>query len=246
MANPIAPVYHPRLVEMWSHVNHIESYVSETERPGIESVNGEDFSVYYTDLNFAPLQLSECGCDNYSRLTKSYRNDIEKRLVERLLKRQSVTEQVRLLSLGSGGLMTDFITIEKLILAGFRKISIDCVDIAGIKPEALQRIREFFAGFLPVSVTIEGYSSIESLPKNENGYTAALAVDFGELTHPDEKKSSQARSDYLKAEGLIGSKGFFLVGDPLAGWCKDKEGKIDLLFVANPTRFYEGITFSFL
>lgn len=93
------------------------------------------------------------------------RNNLENAIVERLANSYSDKSQpIHLLSMGSGGLMSDFFTLEKLFLAGFKKITIDCVDPIGIDVNRIQRIQKFFAEYSEASFEIKAYKNIDEIP----------------------------------------------------------------------------------
>ena len=186
---------HPKLIEMQAHVTNTRSYCQR-------GMKGFDMVTI-----FKPLNLHECACANtgaYSRLTGTLRDEVENGIVKRLVETFPKEEEISLLSLGSGGLMSDFITLEKLVLAGFKKIKIDCVDPLGIDAGAVDRINQFFKEYPEVKVEMSG---CKELP-GEGAYSAVLAVDFEPMFDYRMETSFKAAADIMAAKRLLNDRGF--------------------------------------
>jgi hypothetical protein len=127
---------------------------------------------------------------------------------------------LRLLSMGSEGLMSDFLTLEKLVLAGVKKIYLDCVD-PKIDVQKVERIRKFFLSYPEASVELNAYKSIDELPAEKGEYSAAIAVDFNCLAGWDDKTAFIGTADLMKAYRCLSQKGFLGFGfsdeDTLSG-----------------------------
>ena len=203
---PVRPLSHPQLLKMSQHIQNTSAYCTEE---GIRLV-------------FTPLKLHECICNSgeFHRLKNSRRNALEDATVSRLSQTQEDKSQpLLLLSMGSGGLMSDFITIEKLILAGFEDILIDCVDPLEIDPTSIERIRKFFSTYPHAKVQIQAYKNVEELP--QRAYSAVLAIDYDILTSFSLEHSFRGTADLIKARRLLNDKGFIALGfsneDTLSG-----------------------------
>jgi hypothetical protein len=195
---PEHPLTYPKRFEkLLQHVHETADFV--LEQPGM--------------IRFKPLGLFECSCENgaFHRLKSPRRNRLEQAIVERLAQHDT-NQPIRLLSMGSGGLMSDFLTLEKLVLAGFKKISIDCVDTAGIHPDQLENIRKFFAEYPEVTLDIQGYQSIDLLPAEKTNYAALLAIDYNALASFDDRERLTCTADLMKAYRRLAQDGFIGLG----------------------------------
>lgn len=190
---------YPKLFEMFQHIHSTANFVSES----------------YDSLKFEPLELSECLCkatNTFHRLRSPRRNNLENAIVQRLVdSRPDKNLPVHLLSMGSGGLMADFITLEKLVLAGFTKISIDCVDPKIIDAGRIERIRKFFANCPGISIEISAYKSIDDVPAEKSEYSALLAVDYDDMAS-GVQKSFICAGDLMKAYRRLTAEGFLGLG----------------------------------
>jgi len=115
---------------------------------------------YLTLLGF--LEFSECSCEHYNRFETEKRDKLERKLIDSLAKNSPDKErQIRLLSLGSGELLQDWILIGKLLREGFKDISIYFIEPdQKLTDSKLQKFQEFY-NQLPdcrVSVLGRGYS----------------------------------------------------------------------------------------
>lgn len=193
----------PKLFEMHEHIHNIRSFIAENNG---DEESGDSGS----RLSFKPLNLYECSCENtqaFHRLKHPRRNNVERAIVEQLVKNHpDVSQPLHLISLGSGGLMADFITLEKLILAGFKNISLDCID-PQLDFEKIERIRKFFSEDVELSITINGYKSFDVLPKKEI-YSAVLAVDFDSLTGYNSETSLSCAKALSQSCRLLNETGF--------------------------------------
>lgn len=204
-----ASTCHPKLFEMFQHVHSTADFVDK----------------YRGELVFKPLGLSECSCSGtgaFHRLNNPRRNNLENGIVRRLVDiHEDKTAPIKLISMGSGGLMSDFITLEKLFLAGFKNIEIHCVDPEEIKPDQVQKIKEFFGGYKEISLSISSYTDIDQLPAGRRDYCAVLAVDYDVLADFSLKMRFKGLSDLMKARSRLGDSGFLALGfineDTLSG-----------------------------
>jgi|GEM_PF-6399041 hypothetical protein len=209
----------PKLFEMFQHVHSTADFISDT------TISLDPMSKDWGKLIFKPLQLSECGCPGtqaFHRLNNPRRNNLENGIVRRLVAIQvDKSAPIKLLSMGSGELMSDFITLEKLLLAGFKSIAIDCVDPKGINPLQIQKIRDFFAQYPDISLNISAYNNIDDLPGETRDYCAVLAVDYDALTDWSLEKRLNGLTDLMKARGRLSENGFLALGfsteDTLSG-----------------------------
>lgn len=206
-----APECHPKLLEMFQHVHSTDKFISDPRRGA---------------LVFNPLQLEECTCPGsgaFHRLYSPRRDNLENAIVSRLVDIQvDKSAPIKLLSMGSGGLMSDFITLEKLVLAGFKSIEIDCVDPKGIDPVRVQNIKDFFATYPDVSLAISAYKKVDELPEKRRDYCAVLAVDYDHIgSRISVETLTNALADLMKARSRLSENGFLALGfseeDTLSG-----------------------------
>ncbi len=203
----------PQLLEMHLHVHNTADYCE-----GLGYYPGD-----ISAIRFTPLDLTECACSNtsaFNRFSKPRRNSLENAIVNRLVSlHPNKDAPLRLLSMGSGGLMSDFITVEKLILAGFKNIDIDCVDDV-IDDKKAANINNFFAKYPKVSISLNTYKSIKDLPEDKREYAAVLAVDFDPLETPN-LEGHTCTIDLTKARRRLANDGFLALGyaseDTLSG-----------------------------
>ncbi|HEV3269680.1 MAG TPA: hypothetical protein VGZ69_03415 [Candidatus Rhabdochlamydia sp.] len=205
-----------RVVEIFQHVHAIRFYVSERRGSG---------ELIFHPPSLTALGLYECSCGNtgeFHRLNNPRRNKLEKAIVQRLVAIHSdKNDPVHLLSMGSGGLMSDFITLEKLILKGFKSILIDCVDPMEIDPKKIEGIREFFSKCSGISVDIHAYKNIKEVRREKENYSAVLAVDYDALASFSWENCLNALADLVRARSLLNKNGFLALGfnsdDTLSG-----------------------------
>lgn len=160
------------LSEMIRHVHFTKEYVEDlTEEEG--------------EFLFKPLDLRECACVKtgaFNRFKSQRRNNLENAFVQKLVDTvPDKNEHITLLSFGSGGMMSDFITLEKLVLAGFKHISLDCVDDFDQGDENAENINAFFQKFPECQIEVHSYEAVEEVPPVPQGYTAIMAMDCDEL-----------------------------------------------------------------
>lgn len=204
-----APPAHPKLVEMFWHVHSIADFVvnpSQLSRPLLASDVGR--------LTFKPLDLFECRCEDshaFDRLRNPRRDRLENGIVQRLIETQP-NQRVQLMSVGSGGLLSDFMILEKLILAGFKNIAIDCIDPSEMDLDRLERVREFFRGYPDLFFEIAGFTSIDHLPEEKRDYSAVVAIDYDSLCGYSIPARFNALSDLMKARSRLSERGFLALG----------------------------------
>lgn len=200
VASVVIPTSHPKVLEMNDHVHNIKKYTQFED------------SFSHPQLRFKPLNLTECTCQNsaFNRLHNSRRDDLENAIVKRLaVNYPNKSEPISILSMGSGGLMSDFITLEKLILAGFKKINIALVD-PKIDLEAVKRIDNFFKGYPDVIVELEGFKNVDDVSKGD--FSAVIAVDYNDLTSFVIKEAFVSTEDLIKAKRKVAERGFIALG----------------------------------
>lgn len=192
---------HPKLFEMYQHVHSTADFAKHC---GSKTV-------------FEPLGLSECACKGtagaFDRLHNDRRNNLENAIVKQMTENMPDKNQtIRLLSMGSGGLMSDFLTLEKLVLAGFKRITIDCVDPEVIDPAKIERIQKFFADYPEVKIEIEAYNKIKHVPAEKTGYSAVIAVDYDTLYSFSFENKFTATKDIMSAYRRLHDNGFLALG----------------------------------
>jgi len=194
---------HPKLFEMFQHVHSTADFASDSP---LDSGT----------LMFKPLDLSECSCEEtgaFHRLRSPRRNNLENAIVQRLANSGfNKSQPIHLLSMGSAGLMSDFLTLEKFVLAGFKKITIDCVDPIGIDAGRVERIRKFFDDYPEASIEIQAYKNIDEVPTEKTGYSALLAVDYDTLGSWNLEERLTCTGDLIKAYRRLSITGFLGLG----------------------------------
>jgi hypothetical protein len=198
---------HPQLLEMYQHVHNTCNFVSGSGFPG---------DIRPARINLDSLGLYECACSDsgaYNRFTSSRRNKLENAIVQRLVDTKSnKNTPIKLLSMGSGGLMSDFITLEKLVLAGFKDISIDFVDPKEDNEKRIANINEFFNKYPEIAIKMQSYKKIDAIPDAKRNYDAVLAVDFEPLSSALKEEALLSAIDLTKARRSIAEKGFLALG----------------------------------
>jgi hypothetical protein len=202
-----------KVVEIFDHVFSIRLHA-------IEMTNVLSSSLIFLHPSLADLKLSECACVEtkaFHRFKSPRRNNLEKAIVQRLAEiHPDKNQPIRLLSMGSGGLMSDFITLEKLILEGFKNIIIDCVDPERIDSKKIEGVRDFFSKCSGISVSIHAYQNIKEIQREKGSYSAVLAVDYDKFD-----ASKDAFIDLIKAHSFLSENGFLALGfgdsDTLSG-----------------------------
>jgi len=188
-------------------------------------------------LVFNPLGLEECACCHFHRLNSKRRKKLEDEIVSRLFNQIDDKEKpLQLLSMGSGGLMSDFIVLEKLLLAGFKKITIDCVDPIGIDEGRVERIRKFFSNLPGVTVEIRAYDSINKVPKR--AYNAVMAIDYVPSGPATLEQDILRVTDLMKAYKCLDQSGFLALGDYSEDILCDTSVNAQLLFSSDTNDLY--------
>jgi hypothetical protein len=108
--------------------------------------------------------------------------------------------------MGSGRLMADFITLEKLVLKGFKNISIDFVEPEGIDPDKMMAIQKFFEDMPDFKLKMGAYKSIDEITQESN-YSAITAIDYSGLAC-----YFDAAKDLFKSLQRLKSTGFIVLG----------------------------------
>ena len=199
---------HPKFIEIFQHVHETARFVED---------------IGYV-LVFKPLGLSECACATgaFHRLYSPRRNALENAIIQQLVKNYpDKTQPIHLLSMGSAGLMCDFFILEKLVLEGFKRMTLDCVEPAGINPIQLESVRQFFVEYPAATIDIEAYRNVDEVPGEKIGYAAVLAIDYDALAHRGLHEEFYAASDLMKAYRRLDTKGVLGLGfssdDTLSG-----------------------------
>lgn len=193
------PLLHPKFYEMYRHVHSTQEFVKIS------------YSKKSKDLEFIPFGFKECCCANnaFHRIQSPRRNTLENAIVDRL-KNHEKTDLVHLLSMGSGGLMGDFILLEKLVLAGFKTINLDCVEPKGFEECQLEKLRGFFSDIPGISVTIGAFKDIEDVLKKE--YMCVTAIDYSEVVKTTTPKTLKTTADLMRAYSTLNGSGFLALG----------------------------------
>lgn len=204
------PLCHSKYYEMFQHVHSTANFVKVSFNKLRGTIN----------LELIPLGLTECCCFDsaFHRIKSPRRNILDKAIVNRLAESfPDKNQQVRLLSMGSGGLMGDFILLEKLILSGFKKITIDCVEPLGIEEESIEKLLTFFNEIPEVSINLEAFKDIEDVPSDRE-FAAVLAIDYSELAKITSPETIKNTADLMKAYGRLSETGFLGLG-----FCQDED-----------------------
>ena len=191
---------HPKLFEIWEHVYFTGKFVKESPANG-------------GICHFEPLDLYECSCPvngAFHRSNSPRRENLENATVAALLDNFK-DQPLKLLSMGAGGLLSDFLVIEKLITVGFKQFEIDCVDPFIDLEERIERIRNFFKDCPEVTVQMNGYTNIKDVPKKDP-YCAILAIDYTPLTAWDRETQFASLGDLMESRRRLHNKGFLALG----------------------------------
>lgn len=117
---------------------------------------------------FGPLGLSECACPYTFRLDSDRRQVLEQYFVQHILQvKPRRDETIRVLSVGSGGLLQDWRLIGLLIKEGYTKFEWVVVDSDYPELPELKRFKDFYRRLPDIHIDIIDY--------------ADLAVAHGEL-----------------------------------------------------------------
>ncbi|WP_284452917.1 hypothetical protein [Parachlamydia acanthamoebae] len=102
-------------------------------------LNPQDFTGIEGGENYLiGTSFSECHC-----FSRNHRQEIEKIIVDGIDKRiENKSGTLRLASFGAGGLLQDLIILGKLILKGFKNITIDFVDLLSPNQERAKKLEE--------------------------------------------------------------------------------------------------------
>jgi len=90
-----------------------------------EIIQGEGSAYRLSSLN-----LTECGCSNHHRILSDTRLIIEEKIISECIKQNKINSKrpLRVLSLGSGGGLQDFLIVYKLFSAGIIHIDISLIE----------------------------------------------------------------------------------------------------------------------
>lgn len=156
--------------------------------------------------------LSECACvnsENFNRFKNTRRADLENRMLEDMELDCPLSENLtlRYLSLGSGGLLQDFINVGKLLRKGYKQIDVCLVDPIFYKEKDQEHIKDLQTQFnfltaaaneLGVKLNI---TYLDSIKKCQGQFHVIQMIDF------DDFKS--AFKDMLQAHELLEQNGKF-------------------------------------
>lgn len=175
----------PKLYKMFQHVYFTKNFVERSANHGI--------------FVFKPLDLS-AGVSN--RLINRINRLLEDATVQRLADIiEDKTQNIKLLSMG--GHLSGFLTVEKLVLAGFKNITLDCIESNRIEPDKVERMQPFFKDCKDIKITINSYTNVNDLSSKD--YDAILALDYNGVYYPDYIRLK-------KAEKLLNQNGFLALG----------------------------------
>lgn len=148
----------------------------------------------YDQLVFPPLELSECMCAEesgpYNRLVTTLRADFEKAILAHINERVfDKSEPLSLLSLGSGGLLQDFVLLGKLIQKGHTNLTLTLVDPM-LSEDKVYAFQHFFERHFPkVNLSILSALSVKDLHPSKS-FDLAYAIDFSDLFELYDQKNA--------------------------------------------------------
>lgn len=167
--------------ELWRHAE-TSGEMRDLFFSFIDSPTSFCFSNGNNDYVLEPLDFYECECvcadeSPYTRYAKSLRSDFESAILSDISNRfPEKNYPLHLLSLGSGGLLQDFIIIGKLIQRGYLNITLSCVDLFLDFDRAL-KFENFFKTYFPeVNFTLLPYKDITDMPSTS--IDLAHAIDY--------------------------------------------------------------------
>jgi len=131
-----------------------------------------------------PLGVSECACLNtgaYDRLINDRRSRFENEMIKTLKSQfQNRDQTIRLMSIGSGGLLQEAIFLGRLILEDFSSFEITLVDIHGTN-ESFGNLRRFFReNFSNIQITWQCAKTVADI-HHKNKFDLIYVIDFDEL-----------------------------------------------------------------
>lgn len=195
------PLCHSKFYQMFQHVHAMKHFVE----PFID-LKRRSFHLKFTSFGF-----TECCCTNsvFHRIKSPRRNNLDAAIVDRL-RILDKTQPIQLLSMGSGGLMADFILLEKLILEGFKSITLDCVEPCGIEESQIIKLRTFFEDIPDVTVKVEAFKDISEVPQKE--YMCVTAIDYSEIGKKIHPQTLKCTADLMRAYSRLPESGFLVLG----------------------------------
>lgn len=150
--------------------------------------------------------LSECHCHGHER---GIRVKLEKQLLTEVSNRFKLSESLNYLSLGSGGLLQDFIIITQLLKKGYKNINISLIE-----PGNYNGVLRYFnavilaiADELGATVVMQDYLSIQQFKTihPDKQLHIAVAIDF------ENPFKAPIFSDLMQTHQLLVENGFFLM-----------------------------------
>ena len=152
---------------------------------------------------FNPLKLTECACPSFDRLQSARRQEIENLFLAGIPTLAVLNGRpLKLMSLGCGNLLSEFILMGRLLQLGY-KIELDLID-SSTKKKTLDKLI-FLYQKLNLSIEISHYENIEPYKKTLN-LDAVLAMDF------DFDGENEASKDLAKAQTFLAQNGKCFLG----------------------------------
>lgn len=154
-------------------------------------------------------ELTECSCanHNFDRFKNSRRKDLEQKIMLAVAEKFTLADnfQLNVLSLGSGGLLQDFILICQLILQGQKNIYYVIYE-PNLNQNALRQLKVLvlFAANNGIFLKIDHYSDLTDYKNNgpiDKRFHLVHAIDFDVLEN--------AFNDMIFFHHLLDTKGIF-------------------------------------
>jgi|GEM_PF-2095326 len=169
-------------------------------------------------VNLLPF-LSECSCvnsSNFNRCHNTRRQDLEKEILSYAEENLSIQEKLHYLSLGSGGLLQDFVLIGKLLLQGYQDIEVNLVE-PDLDERSLQQFNFLMlvAQQKGIKLTINHFTSIQEcqVQQPQVKYQLISAIDFDD--------HETAFADVMTCQSLVASNGRFYLAYGKTNLCFD-------------------------
>ncbi|CCB87439.1 MULTISPECIES: hypothetical protein [Parachlamydia] len=165
-------------------------------------LNPQDFTGIEGGENYLiGTPFSECHC-----FSRNHRQEIEKIIVDGIDKRiENKSGTLRLASFGAGGLLQDLIILGKLILKGFKNITIDFVDLLPPNQERAKKLEEMLNKLPGVTINTCCISRIEP----EKMYDIIHSIDFTDINISN---GSGWQAIFNAKQSLLENGQFYLFG----------------------------------
>lgn len=180
---------------------------------------------------FTPLGFTECSCPNtmeFHRAASPRRKDFEARIVKDVATLQPDKEgELSILSMGSEGLLEDWIIAGKLLQEGYKNLRFVFVDPA-LDMKKVQRFEDFFQGMEGVAVSASGHHNVGDIDPANAYFDIATAIDYDDFYGARFGYGTPAL-DLIKAKNLLREGGKLYAGFGMEDLVIDQSGATEAL-----------------